>query len=64
MEPLTREQKRARNRQVVRDILAISNDREEQIRLWKEKTGRSEKRFYVYKSQVESREFDSELAPE
>jgi hypothetical protein len=38
LSPLTMEQKRARNRQIVRDILAATNDPEEQVLLWAQKT--------------------------
>jgi hypothetical protein len=59
---LTREQKAQHYRDIVRDILAATPDAQEQVRLWQERTGKSQSRFYVYKSQVENREFDPETA--
>jgi hypothetical protein len=58
---LSREQKAQRYRQIVRDILASTQDAQEQVNLWRERTGKSQSRFYAYKAQVENREFDSEI---
>src|SRR5262249_28165012 len=62
LSPLTMEQRKQGYRQLVRDILAMSDNPEEQVRLWGEKTGKSQSRFYHYKVQVQSREFDNEIA--
>jgi hypothetical protein len=59
---LTREQRAQRYRLIVRDILAATQDAQEQVKLWREQTGKSKSRFYVHKAQVEDREFDPETA--
>jgi hypothetical protein len=55
---LSCEERKAAERDVVRDILQRTQDRQEQVRLWKERTGKSQSTFYLRKQQVELGEFD------
>jgi hypothetical protein len=55
---LSREEKQAQERQLVRDILGEADDAREQVRLWAERTGKRKSAFYERKREVETGEFD------
>jgi hypothetical protein len=55
---LAKEERLARRRQALQDILAETTDPEEQVRLYCERTGRSRADFYRRKHEVQSGEFD------
>jgi hypothetical protein len=58
--PQSREERLANDRKIVRDICARTEDRQEQLRLWKEMTGRGHTAFYNRKREAESPEFSCE----
>jgi hypothetical protein len=55
---LSCEDRQARERQMVRDILRETDDAEVRVRLWAERTGKRKSAFYKRKREVESGEFD------
>lgn len=44
--PLTRAEKKAQHQQIVREILATTDDMEERLQLWRERTGLEKTPFY------------------
>ena len=54
----SREERLASDREIVRDILAQAEEPADQVRLWKDRTGKSQATFYNRKREIESREFD------
>jgi hypothetical protein len=57
---LSQEERRAQRRAVVREILLQTADHSEQLRLYKERTGKSRADFHRRKAEVQSGEFDEE----
>ena len=55
---LSREERKAHERDLVRQILQATVNPKEQERFWEERTGKRKSAFYVRKREVESREFD------
>lgn len=55
---LSREERKARERDLVRDILLETADPQERERLWEQQTGKRKSAFYNRKREVDSREFD------
>jgi hypothetical protein len=56
---LSAEERRQRDRETVRTICAQTEDRQERLRLWKERTeGKGQSTYYRRLKEVESREFD------
>jgi hypothetical protein len=55
---LSREEQKARERDLIRDILLQITDPQERERLWEQRTGKRKSAFYARKREVESREFD------
>jgi hypothetical protein len=55
---LPREERKAHERDLVRDILRETADPQERERIWEQKTGKRKSAFYTRKREVESREFD------
>lgn len=55
---LSREDRKAHERDLVRDILMETADPQQRERLWEQKTGKRKSAFYTRKREVESREFD------
>jgi hypothetical protein len=52
------EERRAKQRDIARAILQETEDPEEQVRLWKQRTKRGRSTFYRRKAEVENGEFD------
>jgi hypothetical protein len=57
---LSREERQALDRAVVRKILGETADVREQVRLYGERTGKSRTSFFRRKQEIDSREFDAE----
>jgi len=57
---LTQEQQQARRRNAIREIMQQTEDTEEQVRLYRERTHHSRADFFRKKKQVLSGEFDEE----
>jgi hypothetical protein len=57
---LSQEERRAHRRGVVRELLKQTADLEEQLRLYKERTGKSRADFFRRKNELQNREFDGE----
>ena len=55
---LSREERKTRERDLVRDLLMETADSQERERLWEQRTGKRKSAFYSRKREVESREFD------
>jgi hypothetical protein len=55
---LSREERKAHERDLVRDILRETTDPQERERLWEQRTGKRKTTFYNRKREVDSREFD------
>lgn len=55
---LSREERKAHERDLVRDILLESSDPQERERLWEQRTGKRKSAFYTRKREVDSREFE------
>jgi hypothetical protein len=55
---LSREDRKSRERDLVRQILKETADTKDRERLWEERTGKRKTAFYYRKREVESREFD------
>lgn len=51
--PPSRAERKAEQQQIVREILAQSDNREERLRLWRERTGLEQTAFYARKAEVE-----------
>lgn len=60
-DPLTPEARKARRRNILREILRETSDAREQERLYLERTSASRADFYRRKREVESGEFDPEV---
>jgi hypothetical protein len=56
--PLSREERKAHERDLVHQIMKQSADPQEREKLWEDQTGKRKSAFYVRKREVESREFD------
>lgn len=56
--PLSREERKAQERDLVRDILRETADPQEREQIWEQRTGKRKSAFYSRKREVESREFD------
>jgi len=52
--PLGREARKLEDRQVVREILAATQDREERLKMWHDRTGYVQSVFYARKAEVEA----------
>ncbi len=57
--PLSAEERRERERGLIRQICARTQDAQERVRLWKEATGKSQATFYARKQEAESPEFNA-----
>jgi hypothetical protein len=55
---LSREERKAHERDLVRDILVETTDPQERERLWEQRTGKRKSAFYTRKREVDSREFE------
>jgi hypothetical protein len=55
---LSREERKARERDQVRGILKETTDPQERERIWEKRTGKRKSAFYSRKREVESGEFD------
>jgi hypothetical protein len=53
---LSRAERKAEHQQIVREILGQTDDREERLRLWRERTGLEQSAFYARKAEVEFEE--------
>jgi hypothetical protein len=59
---LSQEERRAQRRGIVREIVRQTDDADEQLRLYQERTGKSRADYFRRKREVESGEFDGEGA--
>jgi hypothetical protein len=57
---LSAEERQARDRNIVRELIALTEDTKEQERQYHERTGKSRADFYRKKAQVQSGEFDEQ----
>ncbi len=55
---LSREERKAQERDLVREIIAQSTDAQEREKLWEQRTGKRKSAFYSRKREIESGEFD------
>jgi hypothetical protein len=54
--PRSRAERKAEHQQIVREILDQTEDREERLRLWRDRTGLEQSAFYARKAEVEAAE--------
>jgi hypothetical protein len=55
---LSREERKARERDIVREILEQTDEPAERERIWEQKTGKRKSAYYVRKREVDCGEFD------
>jgi hypothetical protein len=54
---MSREERKTAEREIAREICSEVEGREDRLRLWRERTGKSERTFYSRKRELESGEF-------